>query len=188
MRKKTAADTAAKPATSVLRPLVALGLLGALGACHGPLRQTDADGWHTWGGPPPPLHRPNFGEQVLLYLPNRVVDLMETVSVSFGVGVSPGIDLRVTQWGQLALQAGAGAGFQWDGRNTDPRIATAYVTAAAGPWRTASGTGRVAAVEPWEIAVGAGGQKFGIDLAEVADFLLGWFFLDIQGDDYGWIR
>jgi hypothetical protein len=27
-----------------------------------------------------------------------------------------------------------------------------------------------------------------VDFAEAADFVLGWFFIDFQQDDYGWKR
>jgi hypothetical protein len=177
------------PLSTRLHAALLLALVAVLCAgCHLPLRRTHAGTKNTTGGPPPGWQRDGVAKQILLYVPNRIVDLLDIVKVGIGVGLAAGPDIRITQWGQLAVQAGIGAGVQWDGRDHKPGVYTAEATVAFGPWRTGAGVGHVASTRPFEIAIAGGGSKLGVDLAEIADFVLGWFFVDFQQDDYGWTR
>jgi len=81
---------------------------------------------------------------------------------------------------------GAGVGVNWDNRFARPTYAWAGATWAFGPWRGGAGAGQVANVGAWEVGLGGVGGQVVVDLAEVADFILGWFFIDILKDDYGW--
>lgn len=44
----------------------------------------------------------------------------------------------------------------------------------------------MSSVDDCEIGLGFAGMKVAVDAAEIVDFALGWFFLDILKDDYGW--
>lgn len=183
--------------TSVRRACAALtvlaGLLLATPACHSPTRYTDAN-WDqypdtSWTDTDRDVHgRPVVWEQILYYFPNRIVDALEIVNVSFGLGVGLGLDVRITKWLQLAALGGAGVGVTWDNRFARPTFGWAGATWAFGPWRGGAGAGQVANVGAWEVGAGFAGGKVAVDLAEAADFILGWFFIDILEDDYGWVE
>ena len=81
---------------------------------------------------------------------------------------------------------GAGVAINWDGRDHSPWGYAASGTAAFGPWRAGGGVGKTASIRPFEIAIAGPATKIAVDPAEMVDFLLGWFFLDIMKDDYGW--
>ncbi|MCB9899387.1 MAG: hypothetical protein H6825_15380 [Planctomycetes bacterium] len=164
-------------------------LASTLGACRSTVHRTDGHWNVTVEEPRVVLDRPGVVEQIVYYLPNRIVDAFDMINVSFGVGIGIPLDIRLTRWCQLALSPGTGIGWTWDGRADSDRFYTAGVTWAFGPWRGGVGTGRVSNVGDWEVGIGGGsGGKFVIDLAEVADFVLGWFFIDILEDDYGWVE
>jgi hypothetical protein len=155
--------------------------------CHQPLRRVRAGDFRVLQKPyEQPGFRSGVGRQIALYIPNRLVDLLEIGSASLGVGLGLGVDVRVTRWGQLAAMAGVGAAGHWDNRSTLPAVYGAAVTAAFGPWRTGAGAGVAAPINDWEIAVAGAVMKFGIDLAELTDFILGWAYVDILRDDYGY--
>jgi hypothetical protein len=161
-------------------------LLLATPSCHTPLKSTDPGSYETEDFDRYVSHRPGIGKQILLYLPNRIVDSFDIVKGSIGLGVPLGFDIRITKWFQLALQTGVGIGLTWDGRDHTPLTATALATAAFGPWRAGIGAGSAPRVGSFEIGWGGPAGKLVIDVAEIVDFILGWFFLDIIKDDYGW--
>ncbi len=169
------------------RPLGLLVVALALG-CHTPLIRTEAGSLESDGETARDVHeRPGIGKQILLYLPNRIVDLVDTVHfpiVPLSVGVGP--DIRITRWLQLSAQVGAGAAVGLDDRSHEFFWVNTSATAALGPWRTGVGIGTAPSLGDWEVGVAGGATKFAIDLAEIVDFVLGWFFIDVRKDDYGW--
>lgn len=168
-----------------VRLIFAMLFAALTAACHSPLARSRA-GDHKTTGKRHVYTRPGLARQIALYLPNRVMDLFEIVAVPIGVGIDLGVDIRLTRWVQVAAIAGVGAGLQLDSRTHSPWVAAAEKSAAFGPWRTGDGRGHVASIDDWEIAIAGSGMKVGIDLAEIADFALGWFYIDILKDDYGW--
>lgn len=173
------------------RPSVRLALLSVLilglgAGCHTPLVRTEAGSYESEPVERVVGDRDGIVKQVLLYVPNRIVDAIDMVHFGVGLGLNLGPDIRITKWGQLALQAGVGFGVGYDDRSHNPAWASAAATAALGPWRTGAGGGSAPSVGDWEIAVGINALKFGVDLAEILDFVLGWFFIDILEDDYGY--
>ena len=50
------------------------------------------------------------GKKILLYLPNRILDLLEVVLLGVHVGPGIGLDLRVTRFIQLAADTSADVG------------------------------------------------------------------------------
>ncbi len=166
--------------------VVAVMLLGLFcSACHSPLAYTDAGTYETHRGRKTGSKRDGVLKQIALFIPNRIVDAVDMVHAGLALGLGLGLDVRVTRWGQLAASADVGAGLQWDGRGHSPAVYDAQVTGALGPWRGGAGSGEVASIRDFEVGFGFGGTKLAIDLAEVADFALGWFFIDILEDDYG---
>lgn len=175
-----------------LRTFLAGGLIALAGAfptagCHTPLIRTEAGSLEP---SEPPYRETNersgVVKQIALYLPNRIVDAFDMVSASVGVDLGIGFDVRVTRWVQLAAQAGVGVGVGYDDRSHRPAWANAAVTAAFGPWRGGAGAGSAPSLGDWEIGIASGANKFAVDLAEILDFVLGWFFIDLLEDDYGW--
>jgi hypothetical protein len=81
---------------------------------------------------------------------------------------------------------GAGIGVGWDDRFNHPVTAAAEATAAIGPWRGGFGVGNSPSIGDWEVGIAAPAAKIAIDLEEILDFVLGWFFIDFKRDDYGW--
>lgn len=155
--------------------------------CHTPLVRTEAGDLEA--SEPAyrnTVERTGVAKQIALYIPNRIVDAVDIVSASVGLDLGLGFDVRVTRWGQLALQAGVGIGVGYDDRSHQPAWANAGATAALGPWRGGGGAGNAPSLGTWEIGLATGANKFAVDLAEIVDFVLGWFFIDILKDDYGW--
>ncbi|MFT5286648.1 MAG: hypothetical protein ACI8TQ_002818 [Planctomycetota bacterium] len=161
-------------------------ILGLSTSCHTPLASTEAGSLVTERIDRDVSVREGFFTQILLYIPNRLVDAIDMVHFGVGVAIPVGVDVRITKWGQLALQAGVGVGIGYDDRSHSPAWASASATAAFGPFRTGAGTGSAPSVGDWEIGVGLPGMKIAIDLAEIVDFVLGFLFIDILEDDYGW--
>ena len=162
-------------------------LVLVLGAgCHTPLISTEAGSYKSEPIERVVGERAGVGKQILLYIPNRVVDALDMVHAGVGIPLSIGPDIRITKWIQLALQAGVGVGVGWDDRSHMPAWASASATAAFGPWRSGVGAGGAPSIGDWEVGIGYSGLKFGVDLSEILDFVLGWFFIDILEDDYGY--
>ncbi|MEQ8767127.1 MAG: hypothetical protein RL885_24665 [Planctomycetota bacterium] len=174
--------------TRPLRIVFLAALLLPLSGCYLPFVRTEPGTYRSTGGPPEPGARSGVGKQIALYIPNRLVDLLDIVRVSLGPDLSLGFDIRVTKWVQLAAQAGVGAGVVWDGRDQMPVSYAAAATAAIGPFRTGAGSGEAPHIGDWEIGFASASGKFAIDPAEIVDFVLGWAYIDIMKDDYGWSR
>ena len=164
-----------------------LALLLAVSSCHLPLAHTQAGTYKTTSVERHLTQWYGVAKQIALFLPNRIVDAFDIVKAGpLPVSIDLGIDLRVTRWGQLAANLGVGAGIQWDGRDHLPWNHAAAGTAAFGPWRTGFGAGRSARIGDWEIGLGFIAGKIVVDLAEILDFVLGWAYVDLLKDDYGW--
>lgn len=124
---------------------------------------------------------------VLMYIPNRVIDLFDVAR--FGVDVGPGIGLDGEATDALQARAIAqtsvGAGFQ-SFRHLPIQTGT----------QSALGVGPVSADtqiggwyrSPTDFRVGAHavlvGAHAAIDPVEIADFVLGFVFIDIRDDDF----
>ena len=166
--------------------LLALALVLPTSGCHTPLVRTEAGSLESEEPYRQTNERSGVGKQIALYLPNRIVDTIDIVSLSVGLDLGLGFDVRVTRWLQFAAQAGVGVGVGYDDRSHRPAWANAATTVAFGPWRAGAGAGSAPSLGDWEIGIATGANKFAVDLAEVLDFVLGWFFIDILEDDYGW--
>ncbi|MCB0360350.1 MAG: hypothetical protein KDD44_11965, partial [Bdellovibrionales bacterium] len=123
---------------------------------------------------------------VLLYIPNRIFDLIDIFRIDVGLGISAGATLRLTSYGQagyrvidpwslrcglqgrdwpIFVERGKEHGFGPDFIRTSGRTSTPYEVGAG-------------------VDLGVAGAYAGISIDELADFMGGIFLLDFKNDDY----
>lgn len=123
---------------------------------------------------------------VLLYIPNRILDFIDIFRVDVGFGPSAGAVVRVTEYGQVGIREMLPASVRVGdlGRRFPGMIETSNEF-GIGPAYVES-TDR--SVCPGEIGLGAdvmlAGAYAGVCVDEFADFLAGLVFIDFKGDDY----
>jgi len=83
-------------------------------------------------------HRPSFplrfGKAVLLYLPNRLIDLADMFHVGYGMGPGFGLEMQATRTLSAGAVTGVDFGVAWLGRNTNPIQANGYGRANFSEW------------------------------------------------------
>jgi hypothetical protein len=133
----------------------------------------------------------SFGHRLLFYIPNRIFDIFDVARARLRVGPGFAVDARVTKYGDLYAGAYGSLFVGIHGPRLEPRI----------PWPI--GLESRAGIEATSVAdlategptygygeVGAGfqaaivGIDVGIDPAEILDLVLGFFFIDLTGDDF----
>ncbi|MGE5842628.1 MAG: hypothetical protein ACM335_10140 [Deltaproteobacteria bacterium] len=133
----------------------------------------------------------SFGHRLLFYIPNRIFDVFDLVRARVRVGPGLAVDARVTKYGDLFLGAYNSLFVGLHGPRTEPSI----------PWPL--GFEVRAGVKATSLAdlategptygygeVGAGfqaaivGMDVGVDVVEAFDLVLGFFFIDLTGDDF----
>lgn len=131
----------------------------------------------------------HLGKKILLYLPNRILDLLEVVRLGVHVGPGIGLDLRITKLVQLAADTSANVGVAWQGRDKLPLVGQIYHTTAIGPVRVGAGVGLRYKHTLSEISItaniGLAGLFVAYDSVELLDFLFGWTTYDLKKDDWG---
>jgi hypothetical protein len=133
----------------------------------------------------------SFGHRLLFYIPNRIFDIFDVARARVRVGPGFAIDARVTRYGDLYAGGYSTLFIGLHGPRTEPSIpwpvgfesragikATSVADAASkGP---SYGYG--------EFGVGFQAAILGIDIGvdpiEILDLLLGFFFIDLTGDDF----
>lgn len=153
--------------------------------------------------------------KLLMYIPNRFVDLFDIFSVSLDMGVAAGITARLTYGFGLVGEAGSTASLikgynrQYGAALTEgyygqflfPMKTNLLRTTTYGYVNTFWIEGwnypfpsnpvferKTGAFDYWAIEVGAiclAGAKVAIHPIEIADFITGLILIDISGDDYG---
>jgi hypothetical protein len=139
-----------------------------------PVAGSDTDGEDPWWS------------QVLLWVPNRVLDFVDIFKFDLGAGPAAGAVLRITEYGQVGyrqmLPASVRVGIL--GRRF-PAMVEHSNELGIGPAFLESQQRRVC---PGEVGVGADlfliGAYGGICVDELFDFLAGIFFLDVKDDDF----
>ncbi len=128
---------------------------------------------------------PSAWREALLYLPNRLLDLLDIFRVDVGVGPSFGGVVRVTEYGQagyrqmmpLSLRVG-------DFGRQFPGMVETSNEFGVGPLFAPSADRKVC---PGEVGLGAdlfvAGAYGGVCLDEVVDFVAGIFLVDVKDDD-----
>lgn len=128
---------------------------------------------------------PPWWAQVLLWIPNRIMDLIDIFKVDVGVGPSFGAVVRVTKYGQVGYRSVSPLSVRMGlfGRSA-PFMLEHSSELGLGPGFIQSHDRTVCKGE-----LGAGADLFvvgaygGVCIDELIDFVAGIFFLDVSGDD-----
>ena len=158
--------------------IVLLLLLAPFSALAGEATQSESSG-------------KSFGHRVLFYIPNRIFDVFDLVRARVRVGPGLAVDARVTKYGDLYAGGYSTLFVGIHGPRTEPSIPWPIgVEARAGIKATsvadvategpAYGYGEVGA----GIQLAIVGVDVGVDVVEVLDLVLGFFFIDLTGDDF----
>jgi len=137
-------------------------------------------------GEAPPLESTPWWEQALLWVPNRIADLIDIFRVDVGVGPAVGGVVRVTKYGQVGYRMMMPASFRGGlfGRKA-PVLVESSNEFGVGPLYVNSSDRKVCT---GELGLGLDvlvlGGYGGICVEEVADFVAGIFFLDLRDDDW----
>ena len=140
---------------------------------------------------PTPASGKSLGHRLLFYIPNRIFDVFDLVRARVRIGAGLAVDARVTRYGDFFAGSYGTLFVGIHGPRTKPRI----------PWPI--GFEARAGIEATAVAdvatqgpsygygeVGAGfqaaiiGIDVGVDPVEILDLLLGFFFIDLTGDDF----
>jgi len=162
-----------------------------------------------------PMAKAGAGETILLYIPNRIVDLVDMFSLTLGFGPAIGAEAQITEYCALGGEVGCTAqavkginrqyGFAfdngWDASflmvSAETRERSDSIGSVKDYYFHTTGV-PVAKREPYDFhngakdfwAIGAKAAalvevEFDIHPVEIADFILGWLFIDIKDDDFG---
>ncbi len=122
---------------------------------------------------------------VLLYIPNRVMDLIDVFRVDVGVGASVGAVVRVTEYAQVGYRQMLPVSLRvGDFGRQFPAMVESSNEFGISPAFKQSADRQVCTAE-----IGLGGDLLiagaygGICLDELADFIGGIFMIDFKGDD-----
>lgn len=130
--------------------------------------------------------------EILLYLPNRVLDLFDIVRARVRVGPGVAVGVRVTEVAQLNLGSYGSvyAGLPGPRQRVVPRAPVgveAYTGVALSVLEAKISGGLGPHYSPTEVGAGAHlilvGVDVGIDPVELADFFAGFALVDIRDDD-----
>lgn len=126
-----------------------------------------------------------FWSQLLMWFPNRVLDLIDIFRVDVGVGPSFGAVVRVTKYGQVGFREVMPASLRvGDFGRQMPVLLETSNEFGIGPAYVDSADRKVC---DGEIGLGAdalvAGAYAGVCVDEFADFVAGIFFIDLKDDD-----
>ena len=127
----------------------------------------------------------NAFDVVLYYIPNRVLDFIDIGRLNVGVGCGCGFNLRATELAEIGFGQYETTRFGMKGRVL-PVYTENIDEAGVGFLGYVNG---VLQRDPSEIGadlhVGVIGVQAAVSLVEAADFLTGFFLIDLQKDDLG---
>jgi hypothetical protein len=163
-----------------------------------------------------PMVKAGAGETILLYIPNRLVDMVDMFSLTLGFGPAIGAEVQVTESCALGGEVGCTAqivkginrqyGFAvdngWDASflmvSAETRERQDSIGSVKDYYFHSTGVPTPNREEPYDFhsgqldfwAIGAKAAalvevKVDIHPVEIADFILGWLFIDIKDDDFG---
>lgn len=123
--------------------------------------------------------------EVLLYIPNRILDLIDVFRVDVGVGASVGAVVRVTEYAQVGYRQMAPVSLRVGdfGRQFPVLVETSNEIGVSPAFKQSADR------EVCKAEVGLGGDLLivgaygGICLDELADFVGGLFLIDFKDDD-----
>ena len=134
-----------------------------------------------------------FGHKLLLYLPNRICDVFDMVRARVRVGPGFAVGVRATKYCEVSLHAYTSIFAGLHGPRLEPRFPWPVgIESRAGISVTAAAEANTEVTAPTygygELGLGfqAGiiGLDLGVDPVEVLDLVLGFFFIDLTGDDF----
>ncbi|HVP76455.1 MAG TPA: hypothetical protein VMV04_01030 [Thermodesulfobacteriota bacterium] len=133
----------------------------------------------------------SFGHRLLFYIPNRIFDVFDVARARVRVGPGFAVDARVTKYGDLYAGAYSTLFVGVHGPRTQPNIPWPVgLEARAGIKATSVANAATQGPRYGYGEVGAGfqaailGIDLGVDVVEVLDLVLGFFFIDLTGDDF----
>lgn len=174
-----------------LAPIAVLSLLAACASARPVPAAGDAapqkDGAPVAAADAPPEESRSILTDVLLYIPNRVVDVLDVVRFGVDVGPGIGVDAQVTDPVSVVAMTKSyvGVGYQTlrhlpvaAGAEAGLGVGPATLQAEAGGWHRSSADVRV---ELHALLVGA---HVAVEPVEILDAVLGLVFIDLRDDDF----
>ncbi len=133
----------------------------------------------------------SFGHKLLFYIPNRIFDIFDVARARLRVGPGLAVDARVTKYGDLYAGAYGSLFIGIHGPRLKPDIPLPIgLESRAGIEATSAADLATKGPTYGYGEVGAGfqaalvGVDVGVDPVEALDLVLGFFFIDLTGDDF----
>jgi hypothetical protein len=127
------------------------------------------------------------GHAVVMYLPNRVVDLFDVLRFGVNLGPGVGIQAKATDPVQVTWMTRASVGVGFQSFRHVPGYAATETAAALGPAGAEAGLGLGWHQSPTDLRLevhpAIAGAHVAVDPVEILDFVLGFFTVDIREDD-----
>jgi len=129
-----------------------------------------------------------IGHTILMYIPNRFLDLFDMVRAGVNVGPGIGAQAKVTDAAQAEFMSRLSAGVGLQSLRHLPAYAGAESGAAIGP-AEGGGTAGIGWYQSksdirLEVHPAIAGAHVAVDPVEIADFILGFLTIDLRDDDY----
>jgi hypothetical protein len=125
---------------------------------------------------------------ILLYIPNRVVDVFDIVRAGVSVGPGIGVDLTATQYLNVSLLAKTSVGLGFQTFRHLPAEAAATTAVGIGPFKADPEAGLAWHRSPGDIRVELHALLVGahacVEPFEIFDLIVGFLFFDPVGDDF----
>ncbi len=134
-----------------------------------------------------------FGHKLLLYIPNRIFDVLDIVRLRVRLGPGLALGFRVTKYTDIFLGSYASAYLGLPGPRQFPHVPWLFGTETRSGLAAGLADATVTSYESnpgysdTEVGLGAQlvlvGAEVGVDAAEVFDLALGLLMIDFRGDD-----
>lgn len=138
--------------------------------------------------PEPGASPVEIGHVVLMYLPNRVLDVFDMARAGVNVGPGIGGQVKATDNAQAMFLTRTSAGVGLQGLRHLPAYASIENATAVGPLEVGMNLGLGWYHSPTDVRLEIHpflvGAHVAFDPVEIADFILGIFTVDIRKDDY----
>lgn len=132
--------------------------------------------------------RRSFLVSLLLYLPNRIIDIFDFVRAGVSVGPGIGIDLTATEYLNLSLMTRASVGLGYQTLRHLPIEAASYAMIGVGPLKMSGDPGLSWHRSPGDIRVELHvllvGAHVAVEPFEIFDFIVGLIGFDPMDDDF----
>ena len=130
----------------------------------------------------------DVGHVILMYVPNRILDLFDIVRVGVNAGPGVGAHAKATEPAQLLFMSRMSAGVGLQGLRRLPVYAAMESGAGVGPLGADANVGVGWYQSPTDLRLELhpllAGAHVAIDPVEILDFLAGFLTLEVREDDY----